>query len=85
MSVKASTTTVYKGGGRRWLTLETAVKAEAAAIIKRKHPTERSYTAPDMSEHDPGFHWTELPRSDVLLRRMCRLVMAEFKQQEQPK
>ena len=82
MSVKASTTTVYKGGGRRFLTLRAAVHAEAAAIIKRKYPTERSYTAPDMSEHDPGFHWTELPRSDVLLRRMCRLVMAEFNKEQ---
>jgi hypothetical protein len=78
MSVKASTTTVYKGGGRRWLTLDTAVKSEAKAIIKRKHPTE-----PFDSETGGGFYWRELPRSDVLLRRMCRLVMAEFKQQEQ--
>lgn len=79
MAVTSEQATIYRGGGRRWLTPQGAIRAEAVSIIKRKHPSERSYTAPDMSEHDPGFHWTELPRSDVLLRRMCRLVRAEYK------
>jgi hypothetical protein len=71
MTVTKEVATVWRGGGRRYLTARAAVKAEAVAIIKAKHPSER---------HDPecggGFHWTELPRSDVLLRRMCRLVRA---------
>lgn len=71
MSVTVETATVYKGGRRRWLSLSAAVKAEAETIIKRKHPSERSDP-----ECGGGFHWRELPRSDVLLRRMCRLVRA---------
>lgn len=72
--IKAETATVYRGGGRRWLHRKTAIKAEAIAIIKRKHPSERSYTSDDWQEHEPGFHWRDLPRSDVLLRRVMRLV-----------
>ena len=71
MTVRAETATVYRGGRRRWFSLAAAVKAEAVAKIKAKHPTERFD-----SETGDGFHWTELPRSDVLLRRMCRLIRA---------
>lgn len=74
MTVTAEPATVYRGGGRRWLTFDAAVKAEAVKAIKRKHPTERENTTyPDC---DLGFHWREIPRSDVMLRRMCRLVKA---------
>lgn len=71
MAVTTEQATVYRGGGRRWFSLRAAIKAEAIAIIKRKHPSER---------FDPkcggGWHWTELPRADVLFRRMFRLVRA---------
>ncbi len=32
--ITAETTTVYRGGGRRWLTAETAAKKEAQAMHK---------------------------------------------------
>ena len=72
--ITKETAIVYRGGGRRWLTLNAAVKAEAIVVIKKKHPSERgNMTYP---ECDPGFYWRELPRSDVLLRRMCRVIRA---------
>ncbi len=71
MAVTVETATVYRGGGRRWFSRRAAVHAEAVAIIKRKHPTERFD-----SETGDGFHWTELPRSEVLLRRVRRLVQS---------
>jgi hypothetical protein len=72
MTVTTEAATVYRGGGRRWFSLKAAIKAEAVAIIKSKHPSEPS--EPEVSY--AGWHWTMLPRSDVLLRRMCRLVRA---------
>lgn len=71
MPITTEQATVYRGGGRRWFTLRAAVKAEAIAIIKRRHPTE-----PDEPDVGGGWHWTNLPRADVLLRRMCRLTRA---------
>ena len=79
MGVSVETATVYRGGGRRWLTRKAAVKAEAIAVIKAKHPTERGETDHSIGYHDPGWHWTELRRSDVLLRRVMRMVSKEPK------
>lgn len=72
MAVTTETATVYRGGRRRWFSLDAAIKAEAVTIIKRKHPSERG--EPEVG--DFGWHWCELPRADVLLRRVCRLVRA---------
>jgi hypothetical protein len=73
--ITVETATVYRGGGRRWLTLDAAVKAEAIKIIKAKHPSEHAEYENGMMYY-PGFFWRDLPRSDVILRRMCRLVRA---------
>lgn len=59
--------------GRHYMTKASAIRAEATALIIRRHPTEE----PDYDQGHmlyPGFHWTELPRHAVLLRRVCRLV-----------
>ena len=56
--------------GRYFFTRAAAIRAEAIAIIKRKYPTERG----DTDIGDTGWHWSELKRSDVLLRRMFRVV-----------
>lgn len=75
--VTTEKTTVYRGGGRRYLTLRSAVQAEARKIIEAKYPTERQYTSYDGQEPDPGWYWRdEIKRSDVLFRRVCRLVRA---------
>lgn len=73
--VTVEAATVYRGGNRRWLTLNAAIKAEAIKLIKKKYPTERQHYRDGYME-DPGSHWSDLPRADVLLRRMCRLVCA---------
>lgn len=76
-NVTIETATVYRGGGRRWLTCKAACKAEAVAVIKRKHPTERNAIDSNGQNIGGGWHWTNLPRSDVLLRRMMRLVQVQ--------
>jgi hypothetical protein len=73
MTVTVEVVKVYRGGGRRYLTKNAAINAEAVKIIKAKYPTEREYFENGYCV-DPGFHWTSLPRSHVMLRRMCRLV-----------
>lgn len=77
--VKTEVATVYRGGGRRYLTLRAAVHAEARKIIENKYPSEREYTSSDLQEHEPGWYWRDkLKRPDVLFRRVCRLVRANI-------
>ena len=74
--VETKTRTVFLSTlkGRHYLTKSGAVKAEARALIEAKHPTER----PEFDDNGymtyPGWHWSMLDRSNVLLRRVCRLV-----------
>ena len=69
----AATVWVAPTARRRYLTKRGAVAAEARALIKKRHPTERAeYEQGHMI--DSGWHWTSLPRADVLFRRVCRLV-----------
>ena len=76
MTVRAETATVWRGGRRRYLTKRAAIRAEAMAIIKEKYPSERpEYEQGHMIYG--GFHCTSLPRFDVLLRRMIRLIERE--------
>lgn len=63
--------------GRDFLTKRAAIRAEAREIIKAKHPTEGAQYSDDGSCTERGWDWTELKNSDVLLRRMCRLVNRE--------
>ena|ERR1019366_9080760 len=57
--------------GRCYLTKRAAIYAEARAIIEEKHPSEH---AEDDTGYE-GWYWRKgLPRSDVLLRRVARLV-----------
>lgn len=61
--------------GRRYFTLNSACSSEAVAIIKKKYPTVDF-------ECDTGFsfYWKELPRSDVLHRRLTKLVKNKYKE-----
>lgn len=71
MAIEESTAKVYRAttARRRYFSKQAAIHAEARALIEKKHPSEK---------HDPecggGFHWSELPRSAVLYRRVRRLV-----------
>jgi ribonuclease D len=78
VNVVAEQATVYRARSarRRFFTRKSAVRAEAIARIKSKHPTERDETDERGQNIGGGFHWTSLPRADVLLRRVCRLVEA---------
>lgn len=74
--VVALTATVFLAptARRRYLTKKAAVRAEARALIARKHPTERE-EYDDMGRCTyAGFHWSQMPRADELFRRVCRMV-----------
>lgn len=76
--IQTITRTVYHAPtkGRSYLTKRAAIMNEAKALIERKHPTEKQYFEPEGYCSDPGWHWTDMPRHEVLLRRVCRLVAA---------
>jgi len=70
----ATTVWVAPTARRRYLTKRAAIHAEARALIQKRHPTERSHTDDFGRIEDPGWHWSALPRADVLFRRVCRIV-----------
>jgi len=74
--IEMETRTVYRSTtkGRRYLTKAAAITAEARAIIGAKHPSERPEYDRDGRCIDSGFHWSSMERSDVLFRRVRRLV-----------
>lgn len=77
--IQVESAKVYRSprAGRRYFSLAAAVNAEARAIIKAKYPDERAeYDSGHITY--PGFHWVTLPRSEVMYRRLARLVRAEF-------
>lgn len=83
MSIEAIVRTVYRSpaAGRSYLTARAAFAAEARAVIRAKYPDEAT-------EYDqghvtyPGSTWRDLPRSDVLYRRMSRLVRTAFENKQ---
>lgn len=79
MKVSTETATVYRGGGRRYFTLRAACEAEARTIIQRKYPSEAAEYE-DGQCYFHGSHWRELPHADKMLRRITRLVRANFNQ-----
>jgi hypothetical protein len=59
----------YSQARRRYFfTKKAAVRAEASAIIRKRYPSEHG------DETGGGFHWTQLPRSEVMLRRLARKI-----------
>lgn len=77
MAITVDTAKVYRSSkkGRRYLTLKAAIHAEAVAIISNKYPRE----SPEFNDNGMcsygGYYWREdIPRSDVLLRRLSRIV-----------
>lgn len=75
--------TVYRAGGRRWLTRKAAIKAYAAAKFRKKHPCECEQS--DYASGYPGFtcHVHDvrdrvLPRYIRVLNRRTRNPVAVF-------
>ncbi len=77
--IEATTRTVFRATtkGRTYLTKAAAIKAEARALIEKRHPTEKGEFDGNGYQTDPGWHWMNIHRSDVLYRRVCRLVKKE--------
>ena len=73
--VTPQTATVWLAptAGRRYLTKRSAINAEARALILAKHPTEQA-ERDEIGQTYPGWHWSNMPRAEVLLRRVKRLV-----------
>ncbi|MFJ3047024.1 hypothetical protein ACIPEN_14430 [Herbaspirillum chlorophenolicum] len=59
--------------GRHYMSKVSAIRAEAHALLEMRFPTEQIEYTNGMISY-PGFHWTSLPRHEVLLRRVVRLV-----------
>lgn len=75
MKITIETATVYRGGGRRWLTKRSAIKAEARAKIKSRCDCDTSDDGTygtihlTCSLHQPG-------RYEKILRRLTRVYAA---------
>lgn len=60
--------------GRRYLTIKGAAAAEARALIRQKHPTIEFD-----QETGESFYWRDIPRSDVMYRRLTRKIFNDFR------
>ena len=60
--------------GRCFFTKRAAINAEAKALILKRYPTEPEEYDGAGGQIGSGWHWTQLPRSDVYYRRVIRMV-----------
>jgi hypothetical protein len=60
--------------GRRYFTKPAAINAEAKAKINKKYPAEEYETDENGNMTYGGFHWSEMERADVMLRRLSRII-----------
>lgn len=82
MAVTKEAATVYRGGGRRFLTLKSAIKAEARRKIKSRY----GKCACDYCDHDelPGCPREDLPCDlhgrlyEKAMRRLIRIYTAAY-------
>jgi hypothetical protein len=83
MAIEAEQRVVYRSSmsGRRFMTLKGAVYSDARKILRTKYPNERpEYEGEFGQMTSPGFTWMDLPRSDVMFRRLCRLLITAYKE-----
>lgn len=81
MSVSKQVSTVFKGGGRRYLTLKSACIAEARALLNTRCECER------MDHGYMGYEWLtcwyhEEERNKVLMRRLTGGYMRRFRSEQ---
>ena len=72
MQVEAIPTTVYLAPtkGRRYLSKQSAAKAEASALLERKYPSEHG----DGTDGLHGWHWSHDPRLCRLHARLVKII-----------
>jgi hypothetical protein len=86
MAIETVVRTLYRSSraGRHYQTKSAAIGAEARAILLEKYPTEQAEYEDGRMTY-PGYHWREIPRSEVLYRRVVRMVRAAYtKSKETP-
>lgn len=77
MAVKSMQATVYLAPtkGRRYLTKRSAVRAEAAAMLERKYPTERG----DETDGFHHWHWSDDEQLRKVHARLVQLIARNIK------
>lgn len=82
MPVTSSQAVVYKGGGRRYLTLKSACIAEARSLINSRCDCEHMDHSPMSSEWLTCW-WHEEERNAVLMRRLTGGYIRRFRSEHQ--
>lgn len=85
MAIEKMVCTVYKSSfnGRRYLTKQAAIRAEAIAIILKKYPTESPQYSDGYGLIHDGWHWSEINNSKKMLRRLMRKIRKTVEPQRQ--
>ena len=75
------TRTVYRAptAGRDYFTPRAAAHNEAAAMLKKKYPSEPSTTDDFGRIEDPGYHFTNDPRLVRLHARLTRMLLKQLR------
>lgn len=64
--------------GRTFLTAKSAARSEAAALLKRKYPTEKAEYEDGFCYY-PGFYWAEDERLRRVHDRLVRMILGRFR------
>lgn len=75
------TRTVYRAptARRDYFTPRAAAHNEAAAMLKKKYPSERSHSDDFGRIEDPGYHYTNDPRLVRVHARLTRLLLKQLR------
>lgn len=84
--IKAETRKVFVilryGRRKTFLTFGAACAAVEREIILKKHPSESPYEGDHGYGQTDGYYWrADMPRADILLRRMTKIVMRAYRSQ----
>lgn len=79
MPVTSSQAVAYKGGGRRYLTLKSACKAEARALINTRCDCEYMDYGGSIGGEWLTCWWHEEERNAVLMRRLTGGYMRRYR------
>jgi len=77
-------TTVYRGGGRRWMTKRAACNAAAKAKIKTRCECEKNDHGPMGIEHLPCAYHADLDRFHKIVSRLARIYFKAMTAKDAP-
>lgn len=68
--------------GRCYLTIGSAAKAEASALLEKKYPSERAAYDDSGRCYDQGYHWSSDQRLLAVHARLTAIILRQFRKSQ---